>query len=68
MDLLPPKEELRLERVRTFRLGRDGFLRLLAELRKERATGRVVVHLSQGAPGDVEVRETQKLPREGEEP
>ena len=67
METLPPKTERKLVRTRMFRLGPDGIVNLLRDLRRERLTGEVVVNLSQGGLGPVVVRDSQSLsePDEG---
>ena len=62
MNVLPPKTERKLVRSRTFRLGPDGIVALLLDLRQERLTGEVVVNLSQGGLGPVVVRDSQTIP------
>lgn len=64
METLPPKTDLRVVRVRTFRLGPDGLLALLRDLRRERFTGEAQLHFSQGALGEVKVKESSALPSE----
>ena len=62
METLPPKTELKVLRVRTFRLGPQGLLALLRDLKKEKLTGEVRLNLSQGGLGEVQVQESSPLP------
>jgi hypothetical protein len=65
METLPPKVERKLIRTRSFRLGPDGILNLLRELRRERLTGELTVNMSQGGLGPVLVKDSQEIPEEG---
>ncbi len=61
-EVLPPKIERKLVRTRSFRLGPDGIVTLLRDLRRERLTGEVVVNMSQGGLGPIVVRDSHELP------
>ena len=67
METLPPKVERKLVRTRMFRLGPDGILNLLRDLRRERLTGELTVNLSQGGLGPVTVKDSQEISPDSEE-
>lgn len=67
METLPPKTEHRIVRTRSYRLGPDGIVMLLRDLRRGHFTGKATVNLSQGGLGLVVVEDSQEISPESPE-